>query len=62
MKKEEMIKHINSSFISKKLTFCSHDKNSVTRQELGYNPKECKLLSSQIKDIKTRLESDEKEN
>ena len=72
MKKEEMVKHINRSFISKKLTFCSHDNNSVTIQELGWkhNSKECKFLqltflkleSSQINDIKTRLESSEKEN
>ena len=64
MKKEEMVKHINRSFISKKSTFCSHVKNFVTIQEiwLKHNPKECQLQSSQINDIKTRLESNEKEN
>ena len=39
------------------LKFCNH-----TRIRLKHNPKECKLQSSQIKDIKTRLESNEKEN
>ena len=67
MKKEEMVKHTNRSFISKKLTFCFHVAKfcNHTRIRLKNNQKECKfsqltflkLQSSQINDIKSRLES-----
>ena len=68
MMKEEMVKHTNRSFISKKLSFCSHvDKfcNHTRIRLKKTTKKECKFLqltflklqNSPINDIKSRLES-----